>query len=116
MAVYLREVAGLRAGRPGGGADCPTACPFPVAAFGVLKAGCVLVNVNPLYTSDEMARQFADAEPHALIIVDMFADKIPAATAGHPIPNIIGDAGGGVPCRRCRAASWGLVQSTGTGR
>jgi long-chain acyl-CoA synthetase len=49
----------------------------------------VLVNVNPLYTAEEMGKQFEDAEPHALIIVDMFADKIPQATRGHPIPNIV---------------------------
>ena len=67
----------------------PNGLTFPVAAFGVLKAGCVLVNVNPLYTSDEMAKQFEDSKPHALIIVDMFADKIPDATKGHSIPNII---------------------------
>jgi len=88
LAAYLREVAGLKQGDRVA-VQMPNCLSFPVAAFGVLKAGCVLVNVNPLYTSDEMARQFADAEPHALIIVDMFADKIPAATAGHPIPNII---------------------------
>jgi long-chain acyl-CoA synthetase len=88
LAVYLREVAGLRQGDRVA-VQMPNCLSFPVAAFGVLKAGCVLVNVNPLYTADEMARQFEDAEPHALIIVDMFADKIPAATAGHPIPNII---------------------------
>ncbi|NKX43564.1 AMP-binding protein [Roseicyclus persicicus] len=88
LAAYLREVAGLKQGDRVA-VQMPNCLSFPVAAFGVLKAGCVLVNVNPLYTADEMARQFADSEPHALIIVDMFADKIPAATAGHPIPNII---------------------------
>jgi long-chain acyl-CoA synthetase len=60
-----------------------------VAAFAVFKAGCVLVNVNPLYTAEEMGKQFEDAEPHALVIVDLFADKIPEATRGHPIPNVI---------------------------
>ncbi len=88
LAAYLREVAGLRQGDRVA-LQMPNCLAFPVAAFGVLKAGCVLVNVNPLYTAEEMARQFEDAEPHALIIVDMFADKIPAATAGHPIPNVI---------------------------
>ncbi|MDG3040582.1 AMP-binding protein [Roseicyclus marinus] len=88
LAVYLREIAGLRAGDRVA-VQMPNCLSFPVAAFGVLKAGCVLVNVNPLYTAEEMARQFADARPHALIIVDMFADKVPAATAGHPIPNVI---------------------------
>ena len=88
FAVYLREVAGLTKGDRVA-LQMPNCLSFPVAAFGILKAGCVLVNVNPLYTADEMAKQFADAEPHALVIVDMFADKIPTATKGHPIPNII---------------------------
>lgn len=88
FAVYLREVAGLAQGDRVA-LQMPNGLSFPIAAFGVFKAGCVLVNVNPLYTAEEMARQFQDAEPHALVIVDMFADKIPAATNGHPIPNII---------------------------
>ncbi|MBO9423983.1 AMP-binding protein [Labrenzia sp. R4_1] len=88
FAVYLREVAGLTQGDRVA-LQMPNGLSFPIAAFGVFKAGCVLVNVNPLYTAEEMARQFQDAEPHALVIVDMFADKIPAATKGHPIPNII---------------------------
>jgi long-chain acyl-CoA synthetase len=88
VAAYLREVAGLNAGDRVA-LQMPNGLAFPVAAFGVLKAGCVLVNVNPLYTADEMARQFEDSTPRALIIVDMFADKIPAAMRGHKIPNII---------------------------
>ncbi|MEO0691771.1 MAG: AMP-binding protein [Pseudomonadota bacterium] len=88
LAVYLREVAGLSAGDRVA-VQMPNSLSFPVAAFGVFKAGCVLVNVNPLYTADEMAKQFEDAEPHALIIADMFADKVPDATRGHPIPNVI---------------------------
>ena len=88
FAVYLREVAGLAQGDRVA-LQMLNGLSFPIAAFGVFKAGCVLVNVNPLYTAEEMARQFQDAEPHALVIVDMFADKIPAATKGHPIPNII---------------------------
>lgn len=88
FAVYLREVAGLESGDRVA-LQMPNGLGFPVAAFGVFKAGCVLVNVNPLYTADEMAKQFADASPSALVIVDMFADKVPAATRGHPIPNII---------------------------
>ncbi|RDC73821.1 long-chain fatty acid--CoA ligase [Rhodovulum sp. 12E13] len=88
FAVYLREVAGLAPGDRVA-LQMPNGLAFPVAAFGIFKAGCVLVNVNPLYTAEEMARQFEDAEPRALVIVDMFAGKIPAATRGHPIPNIV---------------------------
>lgn len=88
LAVYLREVAGLAAGDRVA-VQMPNCLGFPVAAFAIFKAGCVLVNVNPLYTTEEMAKQFEDAEPHALIIIDLFADKISGATKGHPIPNVI---------------------------
>ena len=88
LAVYLREIAGLAQGDRVA-VQLPNGLSFPIAAFAVLKAGCVLVNVNPLYTAEEMAKQFEDSEPHALIIVDMFADKLPEAMRGHPIPNII---------------------------
>ena len=88
FAVYLRDVAGLKVGDRVA-LQVPNGLPFPVVAFGVMKAGCVLVNVNPLYTAEEMARQFADAQPSALVIVDIFADKLADAVKGHPIPNII---------------------------
>jgi long-chain acyl-CoA synthetase len=88
LAVYLRETAGLEKGDRVA-LQVPNGLSFPVAAFGVLKAGCVLVNVNPLYTAEEMAKQFADAEPQALIVVDVFSDKLAEALRGHPVPNII---------------------------
>lgn len=88
FAVYLREIAGLNQGDRVA-LQMPNCLSFPIAAFGIFKAGCVLVNVNPLYTAKEMEKQFKDAKPNALVIIDMFADKIPAATKGCPIPNII---------------------------
>jgi long-chain acyl-CoA synthetase len=88
LAAYLREVAGLEEGDRVA-LQAPNGLPFPVVAFGVFKAGCVLVNVNPLYTAEEMARQFADSKPSALVIVDMFADKLPEALKGHHIPTVI---------------------------
>ena len=88
LAIYLRETAGLNQGDRVA-LQVPNGLSFPVAAFAVFKAGCVLVNVNPLYTAEEMARQFANAKPQALIVVDMFAEKLTQALLGHPIPNII---------------------------
>ncbi|WP_299860395.1 AMP-binding protein [uncultured Hoeflea sp.] len=88
LAAYLREVAGLEPGDRVA-LQVPNSLPFPVAAFAVFKAGCVLVNVNPLYTAEEMAKQFADSRPAALIIIDMFADKLPEALKGHHIPTVI---------------------------
>ncbi len=88
FAVYLREVAGLQPGDRVA-LQAPNSLPIPVVAFGVFKAGCVLVNVNPLYTAAEMGALFKDASPKALVIVDMFADKLPEALKAHAIPNVI---------------------------
>jgi len=75
FAVYLRERLGLAAGARVA-VQSPNSLVTPVAAFGILKAGCVLVNVNPLYTEHEMRHQFNDAGVEALVIVDLFADKL----------------------------------------
>jgi len=88
LAVYLREIAGLTTGDRVA-IQVPNCLAYPIAAMAVFKAGCVLVNVNPLYTPEEMAKQFADAEPAAIVVVDMFADKLAEAMQGHPIPNVI---------------------------
>lgn len=53
----------------------PNCLAYPVAAFGTLKAGCILVNTNPLYTEREMEHQFKDSGAKVLVILDMFADK-----------------------------------------
>src|SRR5436190_17908011 len=74
FAAYLRDELELAAGDRVA-IQVPNGLAYPVVAFGVFKAGCVLVNVNPLYTSDEMTKIFADAEPSALVIIDMFSGK-----------------------------------------
>jgi long-chain acyl-CoA synthetase len=76
FAVYLREVVGLEQGDRVA-VQMPNCLSYPVVVFGVLKAGCVLVNTNPLYTASEMTHQFKDAGARALVIIDMFADRLP---------------------------------------
>ncbi len=88
LAVYLREIAGLQAGDRVA-VQVPNCLSYPVAAMAVFKAGCVLVNVNPLYTAEEMAKQFMDAEPAAVVVVDMFADKLAEAIKTYPVENVI---------------------------
>lgn len=88
FAVWLRDIAGLKQGDRVA-VQVPNGLPYPIVAFGVFKAGCVLVNVNPLYTAEEMGRQFADAKPAVLVIIDMFADKLPEALAQCPIPHVV---------------------------
>ena len=75
FAVYLRNVLGLAPGARVA-LQTPNCLAYPVCAFGILKAGCVLVNTNPLYTASEMEHQFVDSGAEVLVIVDMFADRL----------------------------------------
>jgi long-chain acyl-CoA synthetase len=75
FALYLREVAGLEQGDRVA-VQMPNCLSYPVVVLGVLKAGCVLVNTNPLYTASEMTHQFSDSGARALVIIDMFADRL----------------------------------------
>ncbi len=84
----MRDVLGLEAGSRVA-IQIPNGLAYPVVAFGVFKAGCILVNVNPLYTAAEMAHLFADAELSAIVGLDMFADKLDAAMENVPIPHVI---------------------------
>jgi long-chain acyl-CoA synthetase len=88
FAVYLREKVGLKAGDRVA-IQMPNCLAYPIVAFGTFKAGCVLVNTNPLYTSNEMKHQFKDADIKAIIITDMFVDKLEALHPELPIKNII---------------------------
>lgn len=54
----------------------PNVLQFPVAVFGALRAGLVVVNTNPLYTEREMAHQFKDSNAKAILILANMADKL----------------------------------------
>lgn len=54
----------------------PNLLQSPIALFGALKAGLIVVNTNPLYTPREMKHQFVDSEVKAIIIADMFASNL----------------------------------------
>ncbi len=88
FAVYLREVVGLSAGARVA-LQTPNCLAYPVVAFGILKAGCVLVNTNPLYTPAEMEHQFKDSGAEVLVIVDMFANKLETMLARTSIRKVI---------------------------
>lgn len=88
FAAWLREVAGLQPGDRVA-LQTPNSLTVPVVAFGTFKAGCVLVNVNPLYTAAEMAHQIEDAQPKVIVITDMFADKLAEAGRSVPLPRVV---------------------------
>lgn len=51
----------------------PNILQYPICMIGILRAGCTLVNVNPLYTSHELDHQLADSEAKAIFLVENFA-------------------------------------------
>jgi long-chain acyl-CoA synthetase len=88
FAVYLREALGLQRGARVA-VQMPNCLSYPVAALGILKAGCVLVNVNPLYTEREMEHQLNDAGAEAIVIVDMFTNKLADILARTPVRHVV---------------------------
>lgn len=54
----------------------PNCLQYPVAMFGALRAGLIIVNTNPLYTPREMEHQFKDSGAKAIVIVANFASNL----------------------------------------
>ena len=54
----------------------PNVLQFPIAVFGAIRAGLVVVNTNPLYTAREMRHQFKDSGARALIYMNMFGHLV----------------------------------------
>ncbi|WP_338767260.1 AMP-binding protein [Bernardetia sp. ABR2-2B] len=54
----------------------PNVMQYPIALFGAIRAGLVVVNTNPLYTVREMEHQFTDADVKAVVVLANFADSI----------------------------------------
>ncbi|MFN7695798.1 MAG: AMP-binding protein [Burkholderiales bacterium] len=88
FAHYLRKVCKLAQGDRVA-LQMPNCLSYPVALLGILKAGCVAVNTNPLYTPTEMAHQFKDSGAKVLVIVDMFADKLEAILGKTDIQHVV---------------------------
>ena len=72
----------------------------PIAIYGALKAGMVVVNTNPLYTSSEMLHQFNDSGAKAIVIVENFASNLEEILKETQIETVIltkiGDMVGGL--------------------
>lgn len=88
FAAYLRGKLALDAGDRVA-VQMPNSLAYPVVLFGILKAGCVAVNTNPLYTPPEMVHQFTDSGARVLVISDLFADRLPAVLPKTRIENVV---------------------------
>jgi long-chain acyl-CoA synthetase len=59
----------------------PNVLQYPVCLFGVLRAGCTVVNVNPLYTARELEHQLKDSGAEAIVVVENFAHTLQEVVA-----------------------------------
>ncbi|MFH6982269.1 AMP-binding protein [Marinoscillum luteum] len=67
----------------------PNVLQYPVALFGILKAGMVVVNTNPQYKPSEMEHQFTNAGAKGIILLNTFAFKLEEILPKTPIETII---------------------------
>ena len=72
FAAWLQKKSGLAAGDRVA-LMMPNVLQYPVALFGILRAGMVVVNVNPLYTARELEHQLKDSGAKAIVIIENFA-------------------------------------------
>lgn len=94
FAAFLRGLPGLSTGDRVA-IMAPNILQYPVALFGVLRAGMIVVNVNPLYTPRELEHQLTNSGAKAIVIVENFAstlEQVLARTAvAHVITTQLGD-------------------------
>ncbi len=81
FAAYLQNHTSLKKGDRVA-IQMPNLLQYPIAMFGIIRAGMIVVNANPLYTEREMEHQFNDSGAKAIVIVANFASKLQ-----HILPN-----------------------------
>lgn len=72
----------------------PNMLASPVALIGTLRAGCVVVNVNPLYTARELQAQLRDSRPDVIVLFEAFAATLQQVPATDRPQNVVVAAAG----------------------
>jgi len=88
FAAYLQQVLKLQKGSRVA-IMLPNILQYPVVMFGILRAGLIAVNVNPLYTAPELAHQLEDSGADTIIVLSSFASTVQAALLVAPLKNVI---------------------------
>ncbi len=93
LAAYLQSLGLAKGDRVA--VMMPNVPQYPVAVAAILRAGYVVVNVNPLYTPRELEHQLKDSGAKAILIVENFAhvlqQVLPAVPTKHIITTALGD-------------------------
>jgi len=67
----------------------PNVPQYPVAVLGILRAGMVVVNVNPMYTPPELAYQLSDSGSAAIVVLESFAHTLQAVMASTAVQHVV---------------------------
>jgi long-chain acyl-CoA synthetase len=67
----------------------PNCLQYPIAMFGILRAGCTVVNVNPLYTARELEHQLRDSGAEAMVILENFGAVLQQVRARTPLKHLV---------------------------
>ena len=67
----------------------PNCLQYPVAVFGTLRAGCIVVNVNPLYTPRELEHQLKDSGAEAIVILENFCHVLEQVLGRTPVRHVV---------------------------
>lgn len=88
FASYLQNHTSLK---PGDriAIQMPNLLQYPIAVYGAIRAGLVIVNTNPLYTAREMKHQFVDSGAKALVFMDNFGHLVEEVVADTQIEHLI---------------------------
>jgi long-chain acyl-CoA synthetase len=88
FAAYLQNELGLKKGDRVA-LMMPNLLQYPIALFGALRAGMVVVNVNPLYTPRELEHQLNDSGASAIVIVSNFAHTLEKVVFNTQVKHVI---------------------------
>ncbi|WP_300318038.1 long-chain-fatty-acid--CoA ligase FadD [Accumulibacter sp.] len=88
FAAYLQSVLKLPLGARVA-VMMPNTLQYPICIFGALRAGYVVVNVNPLYTPRELEHQLKDSGAEVIVILENFADVLQQVLSKTPVKHIV---------------------------
>ena len=87
LAAYLQSLGLAKGDRVA--IMMPNVPQYPIAVAAILRAGFVVVNVNPLYTPRELEHQLKDSGAKAIVIIENFASTLEQCIAGTPVKHIV---------------------------
>jgi len=88
FAAFLQGLPGMAKGERVA-VMSPNLLQYPVALFGILRAGMTVVNVNPLYSPRELEHQLKDSGARAIVILENFASTLQQVLENTPVEHVI---------------------------